>query len=300
MRNLPRSTSATTILHGRLEYARDQDYAVRVTIVQEGSENESSGSWTVTWRESGRSVAVAPFYIVHASGARVRVEPGPRTMLRGDLTSYTPVDRSRRHRIATLLPGQDVWVTGQLGKDTDPEAAGSYRASVSWVMRPTTEAMSVSTETPEKTLLASAAHARLFARLFAIELAMMVASHVHYQALLFFGEPAHATYYGKHMSDDDYEVDVRVTNGKTTFEDEWDLERDVDLRAPAMPVIASFAPIQTSLPGNAPRALGGISVMLLALFGITFLIMRGTRAPKYWYDGKSVVDSYGGRLEVIP
>ena len=48
-----------TILRGRAELD-DPKGAVRVSVEQTGSEAESSGSWSVTWTETGRTVFVAP------------------------------------------------------------------------------------------------------------------------------------------------------------------------------------------------------------------------------------------------
>ena len=82
-----------TILRGRAEL---DDGTVRATVEQVGSEAESSGSWTVTWTETNRRVQVAPFYVVHASGERVRVEPGDKT----HLAARARRDRARRSQPA--------------------------------------------------------------------------------------------------------------------------------------------------------------------------------------------------------
>jgi hypothetical protein len=76
-----------TALYGTVEYAQDHDYAVRATVEQVGSEAEISGSWTVSWTETKRSFEVAPFYVVHASRSRVRVDLQGRINLEADLVA---------------------------------------------------------------------------------------------------------------------------------------------------------------------------------------------------------------------
>src|SRR5206468_7223794 len=104
--------------------------------------------WSVTWTEMRRRVEVAPFYVVHASGERVRVEPDRKTKLAADLVVVERVDLKHRRRIARIAEGDEVWVTGVLGKEMDPKASGGYRGGRAWIMRPRGGRMLVSTHVP--------------------------------------------------------------------------------------------------------------------------------------------------------
>jgi hypothetical protein len=107
------------VVHGRVEYAPDEQAAVRVEIDQEGSEQESSGSWTTVWLERERRVEARPFYLRHASGKRIRVEPTRAVELVDDMDGVIRVDLTKRTRTAELVPGEEVFVHGRLGLDTD-------------------------------------------------------------------------------------------------------------------------------------------------------------------------------------
>ncbi|WP_437585546.1 hypothetical protein [Sorangium sp. So ce1000] len=116
------------VVAGAVERERGADVAVRVELEQEGSESESSGVWTHRWAETGRKVRVHPFYLRHASGARIRVEPGQDVMLVDALDGMIRVDLTRRVRVAELMPDEQVFAVGELRRAPDPEAqAQGYR-----------------------------------------------------------------------------------------------------------------------------------------------------------------------------
>lgn len=130
------------VLAGRVAYAEEQPEAMRVEIVQEGSENVSSGTWSHQWNEVDRTLTVHPFYVVRDDGERILVEPTPDgSQLFDELEDKVPVgedlqtvslgSRPQRTRFATLMPDERVWVTGELDRASDPEGTGA----ASWVMR---------------------------------------------------------------------------------------------------------------------------------------------------------------------
>ncbi|KYF90754.1 hypothetical protein BE20_16850 [Sorangium cellulosum] len=110
------------VVMGTVERAQGADVAVRVEVEQEGSETESSGVWSHEWSETDRKVRVQPFYLRHASGARVRVEPGEDVTLVDALDGMILVDRTKRVRVAELVPGEQVFAVGELRRAPDPEA----------------------------------------------------------------------------------------------------------------------------------------------------------------------------------
>jgi hypothetical protein len=125
-----------TVVFGPVELAEDQTVAGRVEVDQDGTEHESSGSWSTKWTETNRRVTMRPFYL-RRRDERVRVEPGDRAFLVDDMDGMILVDATHRTRFAELSPGEEVFAVGTLELEHDPESpAGGYReASRAWVLR---------------------------------------------------------------------------------------------------------------------------------------------------------------------
>jgi hypothetical protein len=301
---------ADTIVHGRVEYAAGSDGAMRVVIEQFGAEAESSGSWTSTWTEIRRSIEVAPFYVVHASGDRVRVEPSRETKLVSVLAVVAErVGDAHRTRVAKIAPDVAVWVTGVLTRDHDPEGARGYRGSSGWVMRPARDEMVISTEPPESRLLEDAARSRAWMIVFAILFVVMLLTHIQYHALLLFGHATTAevkgTTLGSCGADDDginrcsaLLVKVRVGNA---FDDTWEVTSRAytdmgSSTGKTVPAFAYFGPLSTSVPGNAPLALVWPTLVTTSCWLGLALVAFAFNRPKRWYDGARVIDNVSGRL----
>lgn len=128
------------VLFGTVEYARDENVAVRVEVDQHGEESESSGVWSHKWTETKRRVLVAPFYLKLSSGERVRVEPSADVLLVDSMDGKIRVDLTHRIRSAELTPGETVFAAGTLVRAVDPESAaggGGYRSpGEGFVLRP--------------------------------------------------------------------------------------------------------------------------------------------------------------------
>ncbi len=293
------------VVHGCVAYARDKDLAVRTTVEQVGTEAESSGSWTVTWEESRRVVDVAPFYVVHASGARVRIEPEGRVKLEADLVATVRDDTTHRHRIASLFPEDPVWVMGLLKRAPDPEGSLGYRDAAGWVMRPAPRSvMTVTRFPPEQALVREAKHARVFSWLMLVLLVAMLLSHTQYHALLFGGRDATATVTGAHTDgsgdNEGYVLDVTVTDGSATFTDTWGVDWESyfhDKPGETYPAFASFGIIRTSVPAPyRAEACGAPTVVTLVVWAVFGIIGLATARSRRWYDGVKVKDVESGRL----
>lgn len=109
------------VLYGAVEHARGEELAVRVEVTQGGTESESSGSWSHSWTERDRRVRVRPFYLRHASGRRIRVEPHEEVRLVDDMDGCIRVNLAERIRIAELTPGEQIFAHGVLVPSPDPE-----------------------------------------------------------------------------------------------------------------------------------------------------------------------------------
>jgi hypothetical protein len=302
-----------TIVHGRVEYAAGTDSAMRVVVEQTGTEAESSGSWTTTWTEVRRSVTVVPFYLVHRSGERVRVEPSRGAQFVGALPLVAErVDATHRTRIAKIAADEVVWITGVLTKDHDPEGVGGYRGASGWVMRSARHPMLISTEAPESRLLEDAARSRTWMIVFEILFVVMLLAHVQYHALVLFGKETTARVSGTGMgscsADDDginrcsaLLVNVRVGNA---FDDAWEVTSSAytsmgQSTGKTVPAFACFGPLNvlsTSMPGNAPLALVWPTLLATTAWLGLALVASVRKRRKRWYDGARVVDHVSGRL----
>ena len=123
---------------GVVELAEGESCAVELRIDQEGTEQESSGTWSHTWTETGRRLTVRPFYLKTKAGDRVRVLAGDHVKLMDALDRKILVNRTARTCIAELTPGEAVSAFGQLFRGRDPEAvpqAGYRSSAVGWVLR---------------------------------------------------------------------------------------------------------------------------------------------------------------------
>lgn len=112
-----------TVIAGTVEREAGASVAVRVELDQEASEWENSGIWVHEWTETGRKVHTHPFYLRHASGHRVRVEPGGDVMLVDEMDAVIRLDLARRIRIAELLPGERIFAVGELRRAPDAEVS---------------------------------------------------------------------------------------------------------------------------------------------------------------------------------
>ena len=132
-------TEGEIVVSGVVELLSGRDRAVTVEVEQQGSEREISGRWLHFWEEVDRRIHVEPFYLRHASGERLRVEPSAEAVqLVDDLDGVVWIDLAKRVRVAELVPGKEVVVHGRLarGQDPDSELAG-YRGGVQvWVLTP--------------------------------------------------------------------------------------------------------------------------------------------------------------------
>ncbi len=132
------ASKSRVVLHGTVSYARAAKQAMSLKFIQEGTEEENSGNWSHRWTERSRKLTVAPFYLETDVG-RVRVEPEAgharlADSFEGKILVPTKEERRElggrakgplRKRVATLVPGEAVWVVGVLSAGVDPEASAA-------------------------------------------------------------------------------------------------------------------------------------------------------------------------------
>ncbi len=133
------------VLSGIVEHAPAHDVAVRVEITQEGTEHESSGSYSHRWTEVDRTTTVSPFYLVLRDKTRVRVEPPKTVEVADDLDHKVLISDKRRIRSAELVPGESLHAHGWLERGGDAEATAGYRdVAWGWLLRPANKRMMLS------------------------------------------------------------------------------------------------------------------------------------------------------------
>jgi hypothetical protein len=276
-----------------------------VEIDQEGSESESSGSWTFRWTESDRRVTMRPFYVVHRSGTRVRVEPGDRAFLVDAMDGMIAVDLTKRTRVAELSPGEHVYAVGRLERGPDPEAAGAgYRgAQQGWVMRPPPgEDLLLSSEPLERRFQRKAKAQRLSAWIAALHLLFAGFVFHHYLARVFYGADVVGTVVGRNVDTDDdgnhtYELLVELPGGRrlkleATLGTYTACEHD-GTRVPVR-YVPRYEPASVLGRGATASVAVMFSMGLLGLMALwRFLVKQASRA---WYE-RDLVDTGSGRLD---
>ena len=187
---------------GKVEYAREAKYALRVTIEQYGTEIHSKNSTTHRFDEVGRKTECTPFYIKHKSGKRIRVEPEKAEVLLVDkLDQRHWTEMTRRWLRAELTPDELLIAEGELSIGHDPELLGSgegYRDnSHGWVFKPRDGVLRVSTESlAKKYVLRANAFGKMIALLPMFWLGMQVPLAT-YRLRAWVGQDVEATYLGR-------------------------------------------------------------------------------------------------------
>lgn len=128
---------------------------VTLRIHQVGREWRHKGAWNHEWKERSRDVRVRPFTLARADGVQVRVEPDERLAIHDGMLRIERLSVARRDRVAEVLPGAEVHVSGVLDGASRATRAreGAYReAGTPPVLRPPRPGrMIVSTEHPGDT-----------------------------------------------------------------------------------------------------------------------------------------------------
>ena len=297
------------VLGGTVQYAEDTDMAVRVEVDQMGTEHESSGTWSHRWTEVDRRVRVRPFYLLHVSRARIRVEPDDNVYLVDEMDGMILVNRARRTRTAELTPGERVNVRGVLERGPDPEIRGrAYRDDQQgWVLRPPPgDRMLISSEPLGARFLARARFHAFWAILVAVMFAPVQVVLMPFHLALWSGETVQASVVvtdmttGKDSDDAPYEYWLRATaptaQGPIEINDEIsrvDFEKTKAgqaIWARVVPSVPRYSHIGSTASLHLGwLALAGVLVFVRAIYAMT------SHATLPWYQRK-VVDTGSGRL----
>jgi hypothetical protein len=306
-----------TVIAGQVIDDGEAGPAVSVTIDQFGTERCYKGDWRHTWRETGREIAVRPFYVQRDDGSRVRIEPDARAFLVDKLDGKVLIDRTHRRRTATLATGERVHIVGTLVRAADPMEGGYREAGDGWVLRPMRGgSMLISTEPlADRSLRRARVHRNLAIALFLALLTLHGGIYGAFNLLRLRGHEVEATVvststykewrkpkrssgYWVHY----YKVKAFYTDDQGA--ERW-LEDHISLRyyneaqpGTKVPFIVAKGFPDTYTVGHAPSSDGGGPVLGLFIFLIGFSIAFPAIVirTRPWYERKKVIDYGRGQL----
>lgn len=305
----PLQPGLTTLFGTVEELPPGAEHAVRVEIVQDGIDvSESSGAWSHRWVEKDRLVEVHPFYLRHASGRRVLVEPHREVLLVDEMDGVIRVNLCERVRVAELVPGEEVFAHGELQETPDPAGeapGGAYReAPRGLALRPPRDGrMLLSTEPLGERFMRQARLHTGFALAMGVALVLfhLVLAPYHLRAVggsTVVGEVVKMHHHRTREGDMHFEVGVSLPGG-ALVEDHvarglyLALEEGAAVPVRRSPVLPSY------LSQVGPRATAHVAYGIVA--GVLWLVLLLTyiyhaRSGARWFEGL-LVESGPGRLE---
>ncbi|WP_437595734.1 hypothetical protein WMF28_24465 [Sorangium sp. So ce590] len=291
------------VVKGTVEREQGADVAVRVEVEQEGSETESSGVWSHEWSETDRKVRVHPFYLRHASGARIRVEPGEDVQLVDALDGMILVNRQRRVRVAELVPDEQVFAVGELRRAPDPEApTQGYRGVAQGyvLVPPPWRPMLLSSEPLGQRFARRAAFHLRWAVVAAVAALAFNAAFAPFHARLWLGETVDVgvTDLKKRESGDDethFEVSMRTADGVALSDEasHTDFVRLRGVQRIKARHVPSWPSASTLGPDVTVHSAAFVAVPLLGALALAYVLRAHSSRP--WYD-KKLVEQGSGKL----
>ena len=286
------------VLRGLVRHLEHHDVAVKVSITQEGSESESSGSWSYSWTEIDREIILAPFLLEIPGGGLVRVDPPKNVDVADALDQKVLIRRDRRVLSAELVPGELIYARGRLERSDQAVATSAYRdVGWGWALRATGGQMLLSSEPLGSGLRQRASFHRHYAR---IALGLFLATQL---SLVWF--------YARAAGHTEDEIVLGSHHDQTTDSDgDTHDHYVVYLRADAIDVAAGdfgfihdgkTLPIRVGSNDNwalgASATIGWLHGLILTATAIVFWIWYGARrrASRPWFRRK-VNESGSGQL----
>lgn len=291
-----------TVLTGIVEHAPGAEVAVRVEVVQAGSESEGSGGWSHRWVETDRRITVRPFYLRLDDGQRVRVEPPRDVDVADALDGKVLIDRHQRVLVAELVPGERIHARGSLDRSGDPiPSPTSYRElDRDWALGPAHGRMLLSSEPLGDGLRQRAAFHRRAAWTASIAFVVLQATLVPYYARL-----AGDVVPVKLLAADYYVT--RDSDGNDEVHYVWQLDAGkVEVGERAYHEVPTGARVATRRGGGSWQLGSGSTIRTLhaaIATGLVILLLvleyQMRRATRPWFRRK-VEDSGSGKLPEVP
>jgi hypothetical protein len=301
------------VVRGRV-FDDGEGAAITVEIMQQGREWQNKGRWSHAWREISRKVTVRPFYVVRPSGERVRVEPDERVFLVDKLDGVEPLpDSTARRRTATLKPGEEVYIIGQVASGFDPQQGGYRDAGPALVLRPPrTGRMLISTEPPgvrhhkaartHRNLAIAAAlalaftHGVLFVRHHMLAfgghvVAAQIENHSSYKV---WRKPKNSRGYWVHH----YVIRAKDPESGLSLTDEtsYSFYQDVEQGQTVAPFVVAGSFYQI---GREPtQSAGKLAIFAIGAIIFALILAAVLAASLPWYLRRRIVETGSGRLSV--
>lgn len=303
------TTIGHIVLRGTVETDDPKKPAITIQIDQLGRTYQTKGGPAHEWKEIDRTVTVAPFWLVLASGERVRVLPPEDVMLVDALDKFETLSSSTRRCSARLENGETATIAGVLKDERTPQGDGSaYRGGgTTPVLRPLrSERMLISTEPlPER-------HGR-WARFFGLTAAILGVALALAHTLAFM--PFHRL----NVQGVDAEAVVNTketwqTHGKTTvthykvtaYSSKYDITLSDETSGAAYAKATKGLPIPFIIVPSKPSInqigyLPGVPLWCIfmfihpTVFGV-MLFWLAYRKRRTWYEQKLVVHTGKGAL----
>ncbi|HTN89253.1 MAG TPA: hypothetical protein VL242_36495 [Sorangium sp.] len=290
------------VVMGTVEREQGADVAVRVEVEQEGTEAESSGVWSHEWSETNRKVRVHPFYLRHASGARVRVEPDEDVML---VDALRAIDEDHAvQRVDELVPGEQVFAVGELRRAPDPEAPtqGYRERAQGYLLVPPSygRPMLLSSEPLGQRFARRAAfHLRWAVAVAAAALAFN-AVFAPFHARRWLGETVTVSVTQLHENEEDdenthYEVSMRAADGAALSDEvsHADFVRLRGLERIKARYVPSWRSASTVGPDVTVHSAAYIALPLFGALALAYVLRAHSTRP--WYEQK-LVEQGSGKL----
>lgn len=294
---------ADVVLAGTVRHHEDHDVAVKVSVHQEGTESESSGSWSHSWVEVDREIVVRPFLLELSNGQLVLVTPPRNVDVADALDQKVWINRNRRVLSAELVPGEKIYARGRLERSDVAAPGGAYRDNAwGWALGPSRDGqMLLSSEPLGAGLRKRAAFHRRFAYWAVVLILVMTATLAGFYGRLFgHTETARVTnksYYQTTDSDGDshdhWSVTLRGEDREIADDDYERVPTRIDI--PIRVGSGSNWELGSSATIGIGRALFAFAYALL--FWIPYRVRRRSSRP--WFRRK-VSSSHGGQLPDPP
>ncbi len=296
------------VLCGIVRHYEANDVAVKVTVTQEGSESESSGSWTHSWTEIDRDIEVAPFLLELPDKELVLVSPPKNVDVADALDQKVWINRNKRVLGAELVPGEEIWARGRLERSDVAIPGSAYRdVAWGWALGPTDGRMLLSSEPLGAGLRQRASFHRRFAWLAAVHLvAIQLSLGWFYGRLVaptLAADIVSKRYYQTTDSDGDthdyYEITVPIDTGID--------DRTINISDDDYRIVATGTRVPIRVASSSNWNLGASPTLAIwhgiVIFGLPngFLILYALRRRRSrpWFRRK-VNESHGGRLPEPP
>jgi hypothetical protein len=286
----PPLTPGEAVVRGVVVEVDGGEHAVRVTVLQTGSESKGKHGWKTSWRDHERRTEARPFVIELADGRRLRVEPGSDPRLIDDLEPFRRIDATTRAASATLERGETVAVRGEIVMARDAQAG--YRGGEALVLRPPRgKPMLLSTHDLGAPDREAAGHLARWARRLAIGTAIVQLFALPYHASLWFGETRSATIEQrwitnvkrKNRVDQEHFVRYRVA-GQTHLVQERVGDEDYPQLTVGRIVPVRVSPIETTI-GPHPTLHGMLAIMpMLGLCALMVYALYGGFRARLWFE----------------